>query len=62
MQILIDEDNRILSVNSNNIEWSYPDPRWTIIDYSKQINFEDHDNIDYIWNGEEFVYSPKVYK
>lgn len=65
MQVLIDEDKRALGTAPDGMEWTYPDEHWQIIqglsDNEAEVFPEQHDYISYVWNGTEFIYSPKHY-
>lgn len=60
MQVLIDEDKRVLGTAPDEMELSYPDERWQIIYVPNDTIFEG-ENIDNRWDGEKFIFDPKQY-
>ncbi len=61
MQILINEEKRVLAVSGDNVEMQYPDERWQIIHVPDDIILEG-ENIDNRWDGEKFIFDPKQYE
>lgn len=58
MQILLDEDKRVLSTCEDEMEVQYPDERWIVISMSDDTVFEG-DFIDNRWDGTQIIYDPK---
>ncbi len=63
MQVLIDEDKRAIGMAPDGMEWSYPDDRWVIVSVPDDAEVISglHDMVDYMYDGTDFQYKPKIY-